>query len=133
MKAVLKFWNIKSNVKICCRIKYDRRKRSNHGKLVCHVSNQRCFKFSVLFVMFSKLLILKSDPRPPKKKMFYLLQWEPFKNDEKCSSFHLKSSFRSQDNETFVLTFWSCRKNDLIWKIRLICKFMSHNLVNKLF
>ena len=30
-------------------------------------------------------------------KMFYLLQWKPFKNDHKCFLFHLKSSFRSQD------------------------------------
>ena len=41
--------------------------------------------------------ILKSNFRPPKKKMFYLLQWQPFKNGEKCFLFHLKSSFRSQD------------------------------------
>ena len=31
------------------------------------------------------------------KKLFYLLQWKPFKNDAKCFLFHLKSSFRSQD------------------------------------
>ena len=31
------------------------------------------------------------------KKLFYLLQWKPFKNDEKWFLFHLKSSFRSQD------------------------------------
>ena len=31
------------------------------------------------------------------KKMFYLLQWQPFKNDEKCFLFPLKSFFRSQD------------------------------------
>ena len=30
-------------------------------------------------------------------KMFYLLQWKPFKNDHKCFLFHLKNSFRSQD------------------------------------
>ena len=27
----------------------------------------------------------------------YLLHLKPFKNDEKCFFFHLKSSFRSQD------------------------------------
>ena len=27
------------------------------------------------------------------KKMCYLLHWKPFKNDEKCFVFHLKSSF----------------------------------------
>ena len=36
--------------------------------------------------------------------------WKPFKNDEKCSLFYLESSFRSQDIEVIVMTFWSCRK-----------------------
>ena len=36
--------------------------------------------------------------------------WKPFKNDENCFSFHLKSCFCSQDIKVFVLTFWSCRK-----------------------
>ena len=31
------------------------------------------------------------------KKLFYLLQWKPFKNDKKCFLFHLKSPFHSQD------------------------------------
>ena len=39
--------------------------------------------------------------------------WNSFKNDEKCFSFHLKSSFHSQDIYIFVMTFWPCRKNDL--------------------
>ena len=38
---------------------------------------------------------LKLDSHLP--KIFYLLQWWPFKNDEKCFFFHLKSSFHSQD------------------------------------
>ena len=48
--------------------------------------------------------------------------WKPFKNDDKCFLFHLKSSFRSQDIQFFVLTFWSCRKTEVnctlmqIWK-----------------
>ena len=58
---------------------------------------------------------------------FHLLDWKPFKNDGKCFLFHLKSSFRSQDIKVFVTTFWSCRKNDLIRKIktRLTSKFMT--------
>ena len=31
------------------------------------------------------------------KKLFYLLQWKPFKNNEKCFLFRLKSSPYSQD------------------------------------
>ena len=42
-------------------------------------------------------LQLKSDSHLPKKFRFYLLQWKPFKNDEKCFLFHLKNSFRSKD------------------------------------
>ena len=38
--------------------------------------------------------------------------------------FHLKSSFHSEDIYFFVLTFWSCRKNSLARKIRLVSKFI---------
>ena len=69
---------------------------------------------------------LKSDSHlPKKKKLHYLLHWKPFKNDEKCFLFYLKSSFRSQDILVFVMAFWSCRKNSLIRKIRFISKFMT--------
>ena len=62
---------------------------------------------------------------PSKKISFYLLQRKPFKTDEKCFLLHLKSSLRSQDTETFVLTFWSCRRNGLIRQIRLISEFLT--------
>ena len=32
--------------------------------------------------------------------------WKPFENDEKC--FFISSSFHSQNDSVFVLTFWSC-------------------------
>ena len=68
--------------------------------------------------------MLKSDSLTFQKKFFcYLLDWKPFKNDEKLFLLHLKSSFLSQDISVFVATFWSCRKNDLIRKIRLTSKF----------
>ena len=44
---------------------------------------------------------------------------------KKAFYFTLKNSFCSQDIYNFVLTFWSCRKNDLIRKIQLISKFMT--------
>ena len=45
---------------------------------------------------FKDLKALKSDFHLP--KIFLLFAWlKAFKNDGKCSSFHLKSSFRSQD------------------------------------
>ena len=59
------------------------------------------------------------------KNSFYLLQWRLYKKDEKCFLFDLKSSCRSQDVYIFVMTFWSCRKNVLIWKIRLNSKSMT--------
>ena len=39
--------------------------------------------------------------------------------------FHLKSAFRCQDIQIFVLTFSACRKNGLIRKTRLTAKFMT--------
>ena len=65
---------------------------------------------------------------PSQKKMCYLLDWKPFKNDEKSFFFRLKSYFCSQDISVFVMTFWSCRKNDLIRKTRLTSKFMTWQL-----
>ena len=54
---------------------------------------------------------LKSHSHHPKN--CYLLDWKPFKNDEKCLLFHLKSSFRSQVILVFLATFLSCRK--MVW------------------
>ena len=39
---------------------------------------------------------LKSDSHFPKKIVLFA-SWKPFKIDEKCFLFHLRSSFRSQD------------------------------------
>ena len=52
------------------------------------------------------IYIYRQTVRP--KKIFD--NWKPFKIDEKCFSFHLESSFRSQDIQIFILTFWSRRK-----------------------
>ena len=40
---------------------------------------------------------IKVGLSPSKKNLFYLLQWKPFKNGEKCFLFRFKSSFCSQD------------------------------------
>ena len=61
-------------------------------------------------------LILK-----PGKKFYVVCLLLHFKKDENA----LKSSFHSQDIQGFIVTFWSCRKNDLIRKIRLISKFTT--------
>ena len=53
-----------------------------------------------------------------------MLQWKPFKNDEKCFLFRLKSYFRFQGIPVFLLTLCSRRKIDLIKKIRLTSKFL---------
>ena len=71
-----------------------------------------------------KLINLLKVKLSPYKKLFYLFQWKSVKNNEKCFYFHLKSSFRFYDIYIFVLTFRSCRKNNLIRNIRLISKFM---------
>ena len=47
------------------------------------------------------------------------------------NAFYLKSFFRSQVMYVFVTTFWSCRKNGLIRKLKnskLTSKFMTSQL-----
>ena len=46
----------------------------------------------------------------------------PLKMTKKGFLFHLKSSFRSQDNYIFVLTFWSFKRKGLTGNIRLISR-----------
>ena len=77
--------------------------------------------FPPIFLAFNSLL--KSDSHLP-KNFCYFLDLKPFKKDEKCL-FHLNSSFRSQDIQVFVTTFWSCRNNGLIRKIGLTSKLMT--------
>ena len=61
----------------------------------------------------------------PSKKICCLLDWMPFKNNGKCILCHLKNSLRSEDILVFVTTFWLCRKDGLIRKVRLTSKFMT--------
>ena len=61
----------------------------------------------------------------PSKNCLVILDCKPFKNDDKCFLFYLKSAFHSQDILVFVTIFRSCRKNGLIRKISLTSKFMS--------
>ena len=76
---------------------------------------------STISIILTKL---KSDSHLP-KKLCQLLDWKPFKNDNKFFLFHLKSFFLSQYIQVFVTTFWSSRKNSLVRKIRLTSKFMT--------
>ena len=75
-------------------------------------------------------LYLKSGSHVP-IKLCYIFHLKPFKKDEKCFLFYLKSSFRSQYFQVFVMSFRSCWKNGLITKIRLTSIFTRHNLVSK--
>ena len=45
----------------------------------------------------SSEVFIKVGSSTSKKKLFYLLQWNLFKHDEKFFLFHLKNSFPSQD------------------------------------
>ena len=66
----------------------------------------------------------------PSKK-YYFLYWKSFTTNGKCFLFYLKSSFHSEDISVFVTTFWSCRENGLIRRIRLTSKFMASQPVYK--
>ena len=67
---------------------------------------------------------LKSDSHLPKKFVLFA-DWNFFKNDKKCFLFHLESSSLFQGIWVFVMTFWPCRKNGLIRKIRLTSEVMT--------
>ena len=61
---------------------------------------------------------------------FDLLQWKPFKIDEKCFLFHVKDSFCSWDIYIFVLTFCLCTKNWLDKKPMVNFKFHIAQYLN---
>ena len=52
--------------------------------------------------IFSQKPFIKACVRYFFIKFLFLTKWEPFKNYEKCSLFHLKSSFCSRDIQIFV-------------------------------
>ena len=64
-------------------------------------------------------------PRTKKKKKILWFNDSPSKMIKNVFLFHLKSFFRSQDTLTFILSFWTCKKNDVIRKIKLISEFMT--------
>ena len=81
--------------------------KANPGKSDILLSNKKTEKVTtndvVLTSSVEEILLritfdseLEVRPSPSTKKLFYLLQWKTFINDEKCFLFHLKSSFRSQ-------------------------------------
>ena len=63
------------------------------------------------------------------KKLFYLLQWKPFKNDEKCFFFHL-SSFRSQEEKTAWLERYGWLQN--LWSHNLVNNFNTHTTLGNI-
>ena len=63
---------------------------------------------------------------PPSKKFCFIYYNErPLKMMKNAFYFILKALFFLKIFKVFVLTFWSCRKNGLIRKKRLISKFMA--------
>ena len=83
-------------------------------------------------VSWKRQLLLKNDENIikitlwlSKKKMFYLLQWKPFKNDENCFLFHpTKALFLFKIFEFLYLLFDHVEKSGLIRKTKLTSKFM---------
>ena len=62
---------------------------------ICFISDD--LNYDVNFVYEVVKDTIKVGLSHAKRKLCYLLDWKPFKNDEKCFLFHLKSFFRSQD------------------------------------
>ena len=67
--------------------------------------------------------VLKVGLSPFKKIIFF--NDSPLKMMKNAIYFILKPLFVLKTFKFFVLTFWACRKNDLIRKMRLISKFMT--------
>ena len=90
-------------------------------------------KFPDLFQYLLLTKLIKVGLSTSRKICVICLIKGPLKMIENVFLFHLKSSLGSQDVKLFVTTFWSCRKNGLIRKIRSTSKFMTchRNLVYK--
>ena len=86
---------------------------------------------NIFFFFFLVLITLKSD-FPLSLSWFYLLQWKPLEN-EKRSSFHLTSSFRSEDTEA-VVQRCSVRKSVLRNFVKFTAKHLCQSpFFNKVF
>ena len=68
---------------------------------------------------------IKVGLSPSKFFFCYFLHWQLVRNDENCFLFHVKAIFILKIFQFLVTTFWSCRKNSLIRKIRLISNYMT--------
>ena len=114
---------IKSNDKIT---KFKRGKVRCFSKWLVTQANtlQQQAQIQIIWSDYLVKDLLKVGLSPSKRIYFYLLKWKLFKNDKKYFLFHLKSFFRSQDIDIFVLTFWSCRRNALIRK-KMIMMMMN--------
>ena len=72
---------------------------------------------------------LKSDCKLP-KICFYLRQWKPFKNDEKCFLFHVKNFFRSgqQISKIHILPNISRSKDSQTMKFGQLIEYNVKNI-----
>ena len=99
-------------------------------KVRCRKSVVECRKQLIMMIHYwEKKSAIKSNLTKSKKYCLlksdsHLAKWF-FSLLQKCFLVHHVSSFSSQDILIFVLTSCSCRKNDLIRKLRLISKFMT--------
>ena len=108
----------------CCLIHYNHHytRYILHLVYLCPCLRLSLFMFGQIWSKKITIISLKSDSYLP-KNCFYLLQWAIFKNDEKCFSFHVKSTFRSWNIYISALSFCFCGKT--AW-------YHTQNLVEKL-
>ena len=76
-------------------------------------------------ILFISLIELKARLSPSKKKLVYLFQRKPFKNDEKCFFFFHFKSYSLSEYSNFCLEYLVIRKYHLIRKVRLFPMFMA--------
>ena len=82
--------------------------------------------------MLCKIICQRFKVRLPtsQKFLFYLRQWKPFKNDEKCLLFHVKSFFRSgqQIFKMHILSNISRSKDSQIMKFGQLIEYNVKNI-----
>ena len=90
--------------------------------------------YSIITVCFTNIIYLDSlinaELSPSKKMCFIGFNESPLKILKNAFYFIVKAPFVLK-YLNFFLTFWSCRKDGLIRKIKLIQNLWCHSMVNK--
>ena len=89
------------------------------------IVKEKLWRIEIIYYLLNCLWDLKVWLSPSKKFFVIYFNDSPSKMMINAFCLILKALFVLKKFKFFVMTFWSCRKSGLIWKIRLIWKFMT--------